>query len=72
MDLRNRIASISLLAKTIGFKYTTVHSALSGKTQAGPKLAIAIEKGTCGCITRSDLRPDLWPPKKQAPPRKSA
>jgi DNA-binding transcriptional regulator YdaS (Cro superfamily) len=24
--------------------------------------AIAIERATCGRVTRADMRPDLWPP----------
>lgn len=31
----------------------------------GPKLAIRIEQATNGLVSRSDLRPDLWPPEPE-------
>lgn len=30
--------------------------------RASPELAIAIERATKGAVTRSELRPDIWPP----------
>lgn len=29
--------------------------------RVGPKLAMGIDKATAGKISKSDLRPDLWP-----------
>lgn len=34
---------------------------VSGRVQAGFKLAIAIEEATDKAVMRGDLRPDLWP-----------
>lgn len=40
---------------------STIHRVLNGKRMAGHQLLAAIETATQGAVSRSDLRPDLWP-----------
>ena len=65
MDLSLRIKSIPILAGQVGITRQHCWAVLTGAAQASGKLSIAIESACCGAITRSDLRPDLWP---QSPP----
>ena len=60
-DLRSKVPNIAALTRAVHKDYAHIHAVLRGATPAGPKLAIAIESATNGKITRSELRPDLWP-----------
>ncbi|MCE5282536.1 MAG: helix-turn-helix domain-containing protein [Deltaproteobacteria bacterium] len=70
-DFRDRVPNIAKLTVAVGKDYSHVHAVLRGAVQCGPHLAIAIEKATGGQITRSDLRPDLWPVQGSASPTMS-
>jgi len=61
IDLREKVPNIAALTVQLGKTYSHIHAVLRGDVQAGPTLAIAIEEATKGEISRSDLRPDLWP-----------
>lgn len=57
-------------ARAAGVSQPVVHEAKhSGKV--GPKLAIGLDAATDGKISKSDLRPDLWP-HEAAPADRSA
>lgn len=61
-DLRGKIpTNIATLTRQVRKTYAHVHKVISGKVTPSAALAIAIERATDGAITRSDLRPDLWP-----------
>jgi DNA-binding transcriptional regulator YdaS (Cro superfamily) len=45
---------------------------VSGKKTCRAELAIQIEKATGGAVSRSDLRPDLWPPHLATAPADAA
>lgn len=63
MDLRSRIPSIRALQRQLGLgSYDKLRLVITGKRQAGPKLAMRIEEATNGAIRRWELRPDLWSP----------
>ena len=67
-DFRERVPNISSLASMLGNDYSHIHAVLRGATPAGYRLAIAIEDATAGAISRTDLRPDIWPPALVAAP----
>jgi DNA-binding transcriptional regulator YdaS (Cro superfamily) len=52
------------LARLSGVNKATVCRWARGRVSA--ERAIAIEEATAGAISRSDLRPDLWPPNDEA------
>ena len=51
------------LADAAGVSQSAIAWALK-RGRAGTTLAIAIERATKGKVTRSMLRPDIWPPSK--------
>ena len=52
--------SQAALARAAGVSQPVIHEAL--KTgRVGPRLAMGIERATSGAISKSLLRPDLWP-----------
>jgi len=53
------------LAAAAGVSQAAVNEAKS-KGRAGPRLAAGIHKATNGQVSRSALRPDLWPPEEAA------
>lgn len=69
MDLRSRITRLGHLASGLEITRQHLWAILTGKNQASPHLTIRIETATTGAITRSDLRPDLWPPCPVCEPR---
>lgn len=48
------------LAQAAGVTQQSINEAKL-KGRVGPRMAIAIETATGGQISKSDLRPDLWP-----------
>jgi DNA-binding transcriptional regulator YdaS (Cro superfamily) len=58
--------SISDLLRRVEMKsYCHLHTVLAGSASCSPQLAVKIEHATSGAITRSMLRPDLWPPEPE-------
>lgn len=55
-----RFGSEAALARASGVSQPVVHEARKNG-RVGPKLAMGLEKAMDGEISRSDLRPDLWP-----------
>lgn len=54
------LGSQAKLASAAGVSQPVIsEAALTGKV--GPRLAMGIEKATAGQISKSRLRPDLWP-----------
>ena len=53
------------LAAAAGVTQASINEA-KRKGRVGPRMAMGIEKATEGKITRSVLRPDLWPPSDAA------
>lgn len=49
------------LAAAIGISQPSVNHLCRNAKSIRPEIAIAIEKATGGKVTRSDLRPDIWP-----------
>jgi DNA-binding transcriptional regulator YdaS (Cro superfamily) len=49
------------LAEKLGVSQGLVSQWVNGDTAITAEKAIAIEVATEGAVTRSDLRPDLWP-----------
>lgn len=47
--------------KALGLHPTVVCRYANGSRPVPPKRAVEIEEITGGRVTRSDLRPDLWP-----------
>jgi DNA-binding transcriptional regulator YdaS (Cro superfamily) len=67
-DLR-RFCSIAQLQKKLNrSSFSSLNMILSGKRRCPAETAIQIETATNGAITRSMLRPDLWPPGETNPP----
>lgn len=53
---------IEELRRRLGRKsYARLHEIVSGKVMCPAELAPKIEEATNGRVTRTDLRPDLWP-----------
>ncbi|HAA04770.1 MAG TPA: Cro/Cl family transcriptional regulator [Syntrophobacteraceae bacterium] len=63
-DVRHLLpCPITVLKTKLGRKsYARLFEVLSGKVRCPAELAPQIEAATNGAISRSDLRPDLWPP----------
>lgn len=65
MDLRSYLDNNGLtpnaFAARLNKPASTVHRVLNGKRLPGHRLLAAIEAATNGQVSRSDLRPDLWP-----------
>jgi len=59
-----RFGSEAALARASGLSQPVVHEARKNG-RVGPRLAMGIEKAMGGDITRSELRPDLWPAPNQ-------
>ena len=58
--------NVADLARKLGRKSRpTLYHVLSGRFPCKAELAIEIEAATNGAVTRSMLRPDLWPPEPQ-------
>lgn len=49
------------LADAIGVTRSAVGQTLHGHMQTSYDMAVAIERATDGAVSRSQLRPDLWP-----------
>lgn len=62
-DIRKKLPfSIAELQRRLGRKsYARLHEIVSGKDSCSAELALEIETATGGAVSRSDLRPDLWP-----------
>ena len=62
-DIRDKLPfSIAELQRRLNRKsYARLHEIVSGKDTCSAELALQIEEATCGKVSRSDLRPDLWP-----------
>lgn len=56
-----RFGSETKAAQAAGVSQPTFNEAKK-LGRAGPKLAIGIDRATDGEISKSELRPDLWPP----------
>lgn len=56
----DRFGSEAKAAKAAGVSQPVVHVAKS-KGRVGPKLAMGLDRATGGEISKSVLRPDLWP-----------
>lgn len=54
------------LSMYCGISQQHISGMLNGKRSISANVAIAIEKGTAGIVNRSHLRPDLWPPDREA------
>ena len=50
------------LAEATGMSQSRINEAKHGG-QVGPRLAMAIDRATKGKVSKSALRPDLWPPR---------
>lgn len=59
------------LAELVGVTQGRVSQWLGGET-IPPERCIAIQSATKGRVTKSDLRPDLWPPAAAKSRRKRA
>ena len=59
-DAIKRFSSEQKAADAFGVSQPVVNEA-KRKGRAGPKLAMGIDRATNGEISKSDLRPDLWP-----------
>lgn len=61
--LRANVLGISQLdmAGFAGVSQATVSRWESGELRVTAEQAVKIERATKGAVTRSDLRPDLWP-----------
>lgn len=68
MDLRTyrflERTTYKVMAKTIGIDKDYLSSIANG-LRCGAQMAIKIEKGLDGKVSRSELRPDLWPPEPE-------
>lgn len=53
--------SMQAFADEIGLSYEGVRLIVKGQRMPAPKTVFRIEKVTDGAVSRSDLRPDLWP-----------
>ena len=60
------VGSQAALARQIGLSQPSVHDLCNGAKSIRAEIALAIEKATDGQVTRSQLRPDLWPRKERA------
>jgi DNA-binding transcriptional regulator YdaS (Cro superfamily) len=56
--------NMSATARAIGVTPQAVSDKLRNETTIAPEWALKIEAATEGKISRSDLRPDLWPTKE--------
>lgn len=54
------VGGISVLARALGVTPPTVHQWLKGLRPIPVERCTAIERATCGQVTRRDLRPDDW------------
>lgn len=60
------------MARAIGVSQGLVWQWCENRARIPAERCIAIEQATAGVVTRSDLRPDLWPPSEQHGPSKRA
>ena len=62
-DIRGKLPfPIAELQRRLNRKsYARLHEIVSGKDTCTAELALQIEEATGGVVSRSDLRPDLWP-----------
>ncbi len=60
------LGSQTALARAIGTKQQTVWTWLNVSKRVPAEACAKIEYVTSGAVTRSDLRPDLWPPVRPA------
>lgn len=65
-----RFPSEQKAANAFGVSQPVVNEA-KRRGRAGPKLAMGIDRATNGEISKSDLRPDLWPPAIPLSPQKT-
>lgn len=68
MDLKTytSIHSQRRLAEKLGVHFSLVSQWLSGVTNITPERAMQIETATNGAVSRSELRPDIWPKDEDA------
>ena len=59
------LGSEAKLARAIGLSQPTINDA-KHKGRVTARLAAGIHKATNGQVSRSALRPDLWPPEESA------
>ena len=60
LALIERFGSEAKAARAVGVAQPTLNEAKK-KGSVGPRLAMGIDRATGGEISKSDLRPDLWP-----------
>jgi len=60
------VGSQAALAKAIGVKPQHIWNWLNRDRRVPAEQVLPIERATSGSVTRSDLRPDLYPPQEQA------
>ena len=53
--------SQAALAEAAGFSQTAINFILNGKMGISAEMAVGIDRATGGRVSKSDLRPDLWP-----------
>ena len=54
------------LADSVGVTVGAIWQLLNQLDSISAEMAVAVEKATGGAVSRSDLRPDLWPLDKAA------
>jgi len=59
------VGSQAALAKAIGVKPQHIWNWLNRDRRVPAEQVLPIERATSGSVTRSDLRPDLYPPQEQ-------
>ena len=64
IKISNYSGSQTKLAKKIGISKGHLSNILYGVKKAGGVLAVKIDNETNGILSKSLLRPDLWPPEQ--------
>ena len=59
------VGSQAALAKAIGVKPQHIWNWLNRDRRVPAEQVLPIERATSGSVSRSDLRPDLYPPQEQ-------
>lgn len=66
MDMRTFISrfpdQLGVVAETAGTKPIYLRQIANGHRQPSFAMALRLEEATSGTVTKSDLRPDIWPP----------
>lgn len=75
MDLHTYISDMArraTLASDAGTSTDYLWQVATGRRRASHLLAAAIERATHGAVSRTDLRPDIWPVSTDAQQREAA